>query len=79
LISYITTLIIIVAAVITGVLGLTAQPVAAFCFTIGVVCLLIGLMEVKTWQRVQKGVLALDGLLQLLTGALGIVFGAINL
>ena len=79
MISYITTLIIIVAAVITGVLGLTAQPVAAFCFTIGVMCFLIGLMEVKTWQRVQKGVLALDGLLQLLTGALGIVFGAINL
>jgi len=63
----------------TGVLGLTAQPVAAFCFTMGVMCLLIGLMEVKTWQRVQKGVLALDGLLQLLTGALGIVFGAISL
>jgi hydroxylamine reductase (hybrid-cluster protein) len=79
LISYITTPIILVAAVLTGLLNLSVGPVATFCFTIGVVCFLIGMMEVKAWQRVRKDVLALDGLTQLLTGVLGVVSGMIAL
>lgn len=76
MISYITTPLIIVAVIVIGTLKLTAGHAAVFCFTLGVICLSIGYMEVKTWQRVKKDVLALDGLLQLLTGASGVICGA---
>ena len=77
MISYITTPTIVIAAILTAMFKLPVSSVAPFCLTIGVVCFFIGVMEIKSWQRVKEEILVMDGILQLFTGMAGLLTGSI--
>jgi len=77
MISALTTPLVLVAVAVVGLFNVPLPAIVSFCITIGSVCLLIGFAELKTWIKVRKDILAIDGVLQLFTGVSGLVCGMI--